>query len=291
VVVIGAGAAGLEAARVAAARGHAVTVLEAASRPGGQILLTAALRRRREIMGIVEWRMAECARDGVEFRFDTLADAAEVRALAPDIVVIATGGMPNTSFLDHGEDLVTTSWDLLAGQAKPAENVLLFDDNGAHPGMTAAEFLCEAGARLEVVTPERTLAPDVGGTNYPVYFKALAKAGARVTINLRLKAVHRQGNRLTARLWDEYGRTWQERTVDQVVVEHGTLPNADLYFELKDGSQNRGEVDYTAWVAGTHRELVTNPAGTYQLYRIGDAVASRNIHAAVYDGLRLAKDL
>jgi hypothetical protein len=72
-----------------------------------------------------------------------------------------------------------------------------------------------------------------------------------------------------------------------VVVEHGTLPLDELYFALKDGSRNRGEVDYGAFVATRPQETARNPGGAYRLFRIGDAVSSRNIHAAIYDGLRL----
>ena len=65
----------------------------------------------------------------------------------------------------------------------------------------------------------------------------------------------------------------------------------DLYFDLKDASSNRGAVDYGALMEGRPQSLVRNPEGTYQLFRIGDAVSSRNVHAAVYDALRLVKDL
>src|SRR5690606_17145236 len=186
VVVAGAGPAGLEAARVAGQRGHEVVVLEAADAPGGQVRLAAGLKRRREILGIVDWRGEECERLGVGLRCNRYAEPDEVLAEAPDIVVVATGGLPNTSFLRAGEELVTTSWDILSGAVKPGATVLLFDDNGAHAGPTTAEFLAEAGAQVEFVTPERTLAPDVGGTSYPPYLRAFSKHGVRTTLNLRL---------------------------------------------------------------------------------------------------------
>jgi NADPH-dependent 2,4-dienoyl-CoA reductase/sulfur reductase-like enzyme len=286
-VVVGAGPAGLEAARVLAARGHGVTVLEAASEPGGQVRLTAGLRRRREIMGIVDWRMDEAARDGATFRFDAWAEAADVLALDPDLVIVATGGLPNIDFLAAGAELVTTSWDVLSGAARVAEDAILYDDNGAHAGMTAAEFMAEAGAAVEIVTPERTLAPDVGGTNYPAYFRAFSKHGVKVALNLRLESVAREGNRLVARFRDGYGGGAVEKRAAQVVVEHGTLPLDELYFALKPLSRNLGAVDHDALIAVRPQTLAPNTGGRFRLYRIGDAVASRNIHAAVYDALRL----
>ncbi len=94
VVVVGAGPAGLEAARVAAERGHEVVLFEATEKAGGQILLAVRAPRRRELIGIVDWRVAQLERLGVDMRFATYADAAEVLAQAPDIVFIATGGVP-----------------------------------------------------------------------------------------------------------------------------------------------------------------------------------------------------
>jgi N-methyl-L-proline demethylase len=290
VVVVGAGPAGLEAARVAGARGHHVVVFEAAGEAGGQVRLTAQLKRRREILGIIDWRVAQCEKHGVAMRFNAFAEESDILGEEPDIVVIATGGVPNTAFLDSGEDLVTTSWDLLSGAVKPAEAVVLYDDNGAHPGMTAAEFIIGAGSRLEIVTPERVLAPEVGGTNYPAYFKAITSADTKITLNLRLERVSREGNALIAHFFNEYSRRHEVRRADQIVVEHGTLPNDELYFALKPLSRNRGEIDYAALIANRPQALTRNPDGRFALYRIGDAVSSRNIHAAVYDALRLAKD-
>ena len=81
------------------------------------------------------------------------------------------------------------------------------------------------------------------------------------------------------------------READQIVVENGTQPLEDLYFDLKDGSTNRGEVDLGQMIAGAAQTVTRNPDGRYTLWRVGDAVASRNIHAAVYDSLRLMKSV
>jgi 2,4-dienoyl-CoA reductase-like NADH-dependent reductase (Old Yellow Enzyme family) len=286
-LVVGAGPAGLEAARVLGERGHRVTVFEASDAPGGQLRLASALPRRRELIGIVDWRVAECKHLGVDIRYNTYAEAGNVLALNPDIVVVATGGLPNTGFLTHGADLVHDTWDVLSGALTPRGTVLLYDDNGAQPALDAAEALLHAGASLELATPERTLAPDVGGVTYPAYAKVLAEHDARITLNHRLTRVERRDGRLVAHLRSEHADTVRQRVVDHVVVEHGTLPQDELYFALVPGSANLGEVDQQALLDLRPQTAHLNPTGRYRLFRVGDAVASRNVHAAVYDALRL----
>jgi 2,4-dienoyl-CoA reductase-like NADH-dependent reductase (Old Yellow Enzyme family) len=291
VVVVGGGPAGLEAARVCAERGHKVLLFEAFDQPGGQVLLAAKVKRRQEILGITEWIHEELKRLNVDLRLGTLAEQADVISESPDVVIIATGGIPNTSFLSHGQDLVTDSWDVLAGRAAVAGEVLLFDDNGQHPGMACAEFIAEAGARLEYVTPERTLAPEVGGMNYPAYFKVFDQHDVSVSLNRRLTGVRRVGNRMVATLYNEYSGRIVERSIGQVVVEHGTLPLDEIYQALKPRSRNLGELDLDALVAGMPQNVINNPQGRFGLFRIGDALASRNIHTALYDALRLCATL
>jgi 2,4-dienoyl-CoA reductase-like NADH-dependent reductase (Old Yellow Enzyme family) len=291
VVIVGAGPAGLEAARVSAARGHEVVLFEAASNPGGQIRLATQVRRRRELIGIVDWRVGECERLGVEMRLNSFAEASDIRPLEPDIVIIASGGLPQNQAIEEGAEFAVSGWEILAGDVKPAEDVLLFDDNGAHPGMAAAELIADAGARLELVTPERFFAPEMGGLNVVPYMQIFTERGVTITTMTRVRALKREGNKIKAVLWSPYTEAdCGERIVDQVVIENGTMPLADLYFELKHESTNRGEVDYQALIAGRAQTLRNNPDGRFQLFRIGDAVASRNIHAAIYDALRLCKD-
>lgn len=291
IVVVGAGPAGLEAARVCAERGHKVVLFEAAGEAGGQLRLATRVKRRKELVGIVDWRLAQCERLKVDMRFNAYAEAADVEAMAPDVVIIATGGLPGTEAIEDGAELAISSWDILSGDAKPAEDVLLFDDNGAHPGLAAAEYVAESGSRLELVSPERYFAPEMGGLNLVPYMKIFEARRVKITVMTRVRSLRREGNKIAAVLWSPYAeRDTGERIVDQVIVENATLPLADLYFELKPRSANRGRVDYEALIAGAPQPQADTNAG-FLLYRIGDAVASRNIHAAIYDALRLCKDL
>ncbi|MEQ6902086.1 NADH:flavin oxidoreductase [Nocardioides sp. YIM 152588] len=291
-VVVGAGVAGLEAARVLGERGHEVVLMEAADRPGGQVLLAASTVRRRDLVGIVDWRVAEAKHSGVDLRFGVWADAATVAAEEPDLVVVATGGMPDTSVVPVGSDLVIDTWDVLGGGGpRQGERVLVYDDHGGEPALDAAEHLARLGAEVELATPERSVGISVGSMNSPAYLRAFAEHDVRLTVARRLVAVRRAGpdqpGRLVAVLASDYADAPIERVVDHVVVEHGTVPNDELYHDLVPGSSNLGEVDHDALLAVRPQQVVTNPDGRYQLFRIGDAVASRNVHAAVYDALRL----
>jgi hypothetical protein len=94
-----------------------------------------------------------------------------------------------------------------------------------------------------------------------------------------------------ATLGSDYGTVHKQRVVDQVVVNHGTIPLDDLYFDLRGHSSNGGAVEQHNLIVGKTQDIVTDPHGRFQLFRIGDAVAARNTHAAIYDALRLMKDL
>ncbi len=291
VVVIGAGPAGLEAARVASARGHRVKVIEASSHAGGQLRLASRSQRRKEMIGIVDWRLQQCEKSDVQFQYNCYAEADDVLAEEADIVILATGGMPPENIIESGNDLLTSSWDILSGDISPANRVLLFDDAGNHSAMQAAEMIAATGNELIFLTPERSLSPDIGALNLTHYIRALQAQNARFVLCQRLQSVETAAEGLVAVCGSDYGDSVFRYSVDQVVYEYATRPLEDLYYALKPLSVNLGRVDYQALSEGREQAIEVNKKGRFQLFRIGDAVSSRNIHAAVYDALRLVKDL
>jgi N-methyl-L-proline demethylase len=291
IVVVGAGPGGLEAARVGAERGHDVTVFEAAPKVGGQLLLTAQSPRRKEMMAIADWRQAQCEAKGVKFHYSTYAEMGNVIELEPDVVVIATGGLAHTGNLKEGAEHVVTSWDILSGDVRPGSNVLIYDDAGDYAALQAAEIIAESGAKLEIMTRDRMFSPEVMAMSLTPHMRALQKHDVTFTVTYLLEKVRVQGNELVATIGSDYGGISREKTYDQIVVNFGTLPNEDLYFALKPLSSNLGAVDHQQLIFGKAQNLVKNKEGKFQLFRIGDAVAARNTHAAVYDALRLVRYL
>ncbi len=289
VVVVGAGPGGLEAARVAAERGHEVVLFEAQDRVGGQINLAALATWREALSGIVRWLESQISKLDVDVRLGTEADMAAVLAEDPDVVVVATGGRPNPGHVEGGEHLVRT-WDILRGDVAPADSVLLYDDHGDHQAPSCAEVLARRGSRVELVTPDRAPLQAIGHNNFQIHMREMHANQVVFTPDTRLTQVYPEGNRLVAVLRNEYTEADEERVVDQVVAEFGTRPREELYLALRPGSINLGEIDVDALAAGRAQDVATNPTGRYRLYRIGDALSGRNIHAAILDALRLAKD-
>jgi len=207
------------------------------------------------------------------------------------VVIVATGGMPDTDVLTSGNELAVSSWDILSGDVKLGSNVLIFDDAGDHPALQAAELLANSGARVEIMTPDRSFSPEVMAMNLVPYMRSLQDKDVIFTVTYRAEKARRLGDQIEVTLSSDYGSINKTRLVDQLVINHGTLPLDGLYFDLKEDASNQGELDQKAFIEGLPQTSLRNLQGQYQLFRIGDAVAARNTHAAIYDGLRLAKDI
>jgi len=310
VVVVGGGPAGLEAARTCAERGHDVLLFEAQDRLGGQVvLMSRAAERQREVAALVDWLVAEVAHAGVDVRLSTPVDADAVLAESPDVVVVATGGWPDTCFLESGADLVATSWDVLGGLVRPTGRVLVYDDHGAERGLAAVEYLVEERAgyqaeqradrkvsTLELVTPDRHVGYDLATPLGPAYLRMLYGAAVAMMPDHRLVRVERAGGDaagpLLATLRNEYSRIEVVREVDAVVTEHGVVPDESLFLTMCDGSANGGVVDLEALVGGHPQPAFADiEEGGHLLYRVGDCVAGRDIASALLDARRLLQHL
>jgi 2,4-dienoyl-CoA reductase-like NADH-dependent reductase (Old Yellow Enzyme family)/pyruvate/2-oxoglutarate dehydrogenase complex dihydrolipoamide dehydrogenase (E3) component len=288
VAVVGGGVGGLEAARVLASRGHHVTLVEKQPVLGGQVRTAVRLAWRESLMTIVRWQEMQVRKLGVEVRTGIAADAAWLAELHVDDIILATGGRANLPDIP-GARHALTPWQALAlGGDLTGQRFLVFDDNGREAAASCAEHLAEHGAEVCFMTADPHPLPLLERTTRPTFMRHLHERGVRFMVDSRLQEITRDGTGLSARSTNEYTAATQTEQYDRIVIDYGTVPDETLYEELKPASRNRGELDLDALIAIQPQAIERNPAGTFRLYRIGDAVSSRNIHAAVYDAYRLA---
>lgn len=169
ILVIGGGPAGLEAARVAAMRGHRVTLAEAQPRLGGALRLAAMAPSRRGFGDILEWLERQVYELGVDVRLSTYLAYEDIPQFAPDFVVVATGSMPRMDGIqvsNPGEPIngfeaphVFSSTELFTGLDRSVKHAVVIDDLGHYEAIGAAEALINKGATVDFVTRHNAFAP------------------------------------------------------------------------------------------------------------------------------------
>jgi len=291
VAVVGGGPGGLEAARTLAEKGHTVTLFEANDSLGGQVNLAIRSPRRRDLQGIIDWRTQELKRLGVTVKLNSYVGGSDLAEAGFDVIVVATGGMPKALEIP-GSNHAVESWDVISGSKRLSGEVLVYDDHGGNQALDLAENLASAGAKVEFVTPERTMSTDVGGMVASAYFKSLSELGVKFTILRELKRIEKNADGTFTAYFGMEDEKWEEpRVVNTVVAETGTDAISDVYDELVSLSSNGGEVLIEALINGQPQISVRNPAGKFQLFRIGDAITSRGIHSAILDASRVSRGI
>jgi NADPH-dependent 2,4-dienoyl-CoA reductase/sulfur reductase-like enzyme len=262
VVVAGGGVAGLEAARMAARRGHRVVLLEATAELGGQLLALCRAPARQSYGEVVRWLAAEVARAGVDVRLETAATVETILAQQPDAVVVATGAHPRRLEVPVAAGAhVVTAEDVLLGRAKPGRRVLVVDYDGHMRGPGAAEHLADRGHEVEVATRFFSVGEDVDPRLKTSVYTRFYQKGVRMTPLSVVQEVGAGWVRLTNTL------TSQERTaeVDTVVTALG----------------GRAENALEAALGGRG----------FDVHVVGDALAPRTIHDAILTATRAARRL
>ncbi len=265
IAVIGAGPAGLEVAWTAAERGHDVTIYESSDQAGGQLALWARSRSMAELGKIIEWRLRELDRLGVDLQLQHEINPDQLTELDTDVIVVATGAV------DHprqypGADQVrqTTPHKLLRGEPVKASHAIVCSDGRGQAGLVAAEWLLHLGVKVELITADYAVAADIDPTHRNAWYERLGKLGASLIPRVELD--HVQGDRLFLR--DIFTNQLDSREcIDLIVDWNGCRVNDKLL-------QSRPEqVQTLAWHA------------------IGDCVAPRNVEVAMAEAARVANSI
>ncbi len=273
VLVVGGGPAGLEAARVAAERGHGVVLAEAAPHLGGAFRLAGLQPRRGQILDLIDWYERQLRQLGVEIRLNTYLEVEEIVAMDAARVVLATGALPDTSGFqkalshvaqmpgaEHGN--VTTVEDVMARAIRPGSNVVLLDEGGHWRGIGTAWHMAAAGHAVTIVTPDAMIA------------QALVRMASDTTARAEL-----------ARLGVRF------------VTEHAIIEwtgEAARCRSLLTGAEQEIAADTLVLATGSRADPALADAlralGREPLV-IGDALAPRQAAAAIRDGLYMMKDI
>jgi len=269
VAIVGGGPAGMAAARVAAERGHTVTLFEAGRHLGGQNLMTASVASRAGFREVTHWQSTMLGKRGVDVLLDRLVDADLLVDQAFDAVVIATGSLPvrdgHSNFHDPDESFaadddarVFTTWDVFTRPKAIGHDVVVVDEDPHYAGTAVAEHLADRGHRVRIVSPHLHAGSTLHVYHLPSLYRRLAARGIDVRPHALPMALNDRG--MTVR--DRFTRAVDVLPdVDAVVLSIGNRANTSLYDALV------GRVP--------------------ELHAIGDCLAPRQIDHAILDGERV----
>ena len=267
VLVVGGGPAGLQAAISAAHHGHEVVVYERDALAGGQVHWAASVPNRAEFGDMIRNQLNELKRLDVKVALGHEVDAAFVIDQKPDVVIVATGSVPQRSYwAPPHDDRIGDVIDVLRGTFAPVpgERVTLIDELGFHQATSVAEVLADRGCVVEIITPGMVVGQDLGITLDMEGFRIRAAAKG---ISLTPDSVVRgwDPSLRTLSILHHVSGTMIDRETDWVVLAVPNRPDDALF-----------------------RELATSGL---DVRRIGDAIAPRRAHSAVVDGDRVGAAL
>lgn len=287
VVVIGGGPAGLEASRMAAQRGHEVTLLERTDALGGQYRMWAKLPGREIVATAIEFYERELPCLGVDVRLGSEASATDVVALGAEAVVVCTGaeyspdgvsGFSPQPIPGAEQPFVYTPEQILAADHLQRGRVLVLDDEGLNTAVGIAELLARRGAHVELVTRWLHIAHNLADTNeLPAITTDLLACG----VTLRPRTFVRKISRGEVVIYDVLTDVDQTLAdIDSVVLCTLRLPRAELHHEL-DGAVDQLFVAGDA--SGTRDHAAAFYEGALFAHMIGQPGAPRNFTEAYYD--------
>jgi mycofactocin system FadH/OYE family oxidoreductase 2 len=265
IIVIGAGPAGLEAARTAAERGHEVKIFEKGKEPGGQINLIKKRPKRQGMGAIVQYLMRMIEKLDIPVITETEATTEMVLKENPDVVIVATGSCPRVKPVpgDYSPPHVLNVWEVLQGSYPVGEKILFIDENGGHHAAATVEYLADQGKKIHMVTSDLFIGIELSPLgDLSTTRQRLLQKGVTFTSDLRIEEI----TSLRARFTDIYtNRPVILEGYDTIILDMGNRADDRLYLELK------GKVQ--------------------ELYHVGDCVAPRGIDMAFLEARKAGERL
>lgn len=261
-VVVGAGPAGLECARIARLRGHNVVLLEKNTEAGGQTLIARKAPFRQDFDGACRYSFLQCKKHGVDIRFGVMATPEIILKESPDVVVVATGARAFKPNLPGIEQYGYSSWEVLDGTDVPGQRVLVIDEEYAQQALSVAEFLLDRGKEVAIVTSEAMVGGFMGATTRPPVFQRLYAKGVKIHGFLKVVQLE-SGQAIAQNVWS---------SAEEVLAPFDA-------FVYAYGGQAVEEL--SAALAGK----------VARVELIGDCFAPRTIQHAILEGHKLARSI
>jgi len=268
VTIVGAGPAGMWAAKMADRRGHAVTLIDRGENLGGQVITAMKGVGRDEFGVIIRNEKSQLDKSGVTMKLGQEATTAGLLAENPDVVIVATGSVPKKHPVGGADGpAIYNVVQVLNGEAELGQNVCLIDYDGHQRATATAEFIANQGKKVDMITSSLFICAELGPTQdlYSSRQRLLQK-GVTFTPDIAVMEVGGERGAKTVKGFNVYSNVWNEwGPYDSLVLVMGQQVDDDLYMSLK------GKVA--------------------ELYRIGDCVSPRKVDMAIWEGHKLGREI
>jgi thioredoxin reductase len=256
------------AAKMAARRGHKVTLIDRNEALGGQVVTAMKGPGRDEFGVIIRNEKPQVEKAGVTVKLGSEATTEQILAEKPDVVIVATGSVPKKYPVGGGDGpAIFNVLQVLNGEAELGQNVCLIDYDGHQRATATAEFIANQGKKVDMITSSLFICAELGPTQdlYSSRQRLLQK-GVTFTPDIAVMEVGGEAGAKTVKGFNVYSNVWFDwGPYDSIVLVMGQQVDDDLYMSLK------GKVP--------------------ELYRIGDCVAPRKVDMAIWEGHKIGREI